>query len=975
MRLSSAAMQRLLLIAFLFLVVLGCRKTDQGGIPGAPDTTATAGPGEMLRDAGDHPGYGVESYRLISQPDEIVSVLKNGLTVVTKRVPSPVVSVRGYVMAGGVYEGKWLGGGLSHLLEHLVAGGTNDRRTEEQNRNLLQELGNNSNAYTYPDRTAFFVNTTNANAEKAVDLVTGWMYGAHITRAEYGREYMVVQRELEKDKGEADWVYYDLTNFNRYLVSPARVPVIGYQEVIQGLSRDDVYAYYRLAYVPNNMIFVVVGDRDPQELLAMVQKNSKDVKPGRAFSHNIEPEPPIAAPRTQVATFPKLGQARVQLGFSSVKLSSEDLYALDLLATVLGGGDSSIMNEEIRDKQQLATEILVSDQTPAFVEGTFAIDMKTDPKKLAEAQQAVLAVLERVKSEGVDEERVKRARSLMRTGSVYSRQTAETIAESLADGYISAGDVHFLDHYTDRIQKTDAKRLQEVARKYFDPQRLITTVMLPEEYVGAAGLPKAQDLVSAARGKAAATQTAAGGSPVERVVLDDGTVLLVKRMTASPIVSVNLFALGGVAAEDEKSNGLGNLAMEMLTRGTKTKSAQQIAETLDALGAQVETGCGNNSWFWKATCLKEDFPRLMEAYADVVNNPSFPQAELPAMKERVLAAIEGQDADWFALAMRFFRKTYFGPMKSPYQFMVLGTRENVTGFDRATIEKWYQQTILPRPRVLAIYGDVDVAQAKQVATQYLGKGPKREPVGTRTSAAAPPSKDEAGSRAAHLTVTRVEINKTNNPQAGVVIGFKADSVVGTPDEPALDVADCMTSGYGYPTGYIFEILRGRGLVYDANAKDFPGLTPRTPGTFFAYAGCEPKNVNECVDVILESIARLQGSPADVQADWFDRAKRLIVLGDAIDNETPSAQAQQAALDELYGLGCNFHAGFADRVNKVSLDQVRRLAATRLRECVVTISTPEPDKVTVKTGVRDYKSFPKVDLTPRGVQHDTGGGNK
>jgi zinc protease len=951
------------------LAVTSCTRTTTQ--PPAAGGAGAANPPEIgeagtMRPADASLAYGAESYRLISQPDEIVSVLKNGLTVITKRVPSPVVSVRGYVFAGGVYEAKWLGGGLSHLLEHLVAGGSNERRSEEQNRNLLQEIGNNSNAFTSSDRTAFFVNTTADNAAKAVDLVTGWMLGAKITPPEYAREYMVVQRELEKDKGEADWVFYDLTQFNRYLVSPARVPVIGYQEVIQGLSRDDVYAYYKLAYVPNNMMFVVVGDRDPQELLAMVQQNVKDAKPGRAFSHDIAAEPPVKAPRTQVATFPKLGQARVELAFPSVKLTSPDLYALDLLATVLGGGDSSIMNEEIRDKQQLATEILVSDNTPSYVTGSFNIDFKCDPAKMKDATNAILAVLERVKKEGVEPERLARAKSLMRTSTVYSRQTAETIADSLADGYIGAGDPHFLDHYTENIQKLDARQLRQVAIKYFHANELLTTVMLPDEFVGATGLPKAQEIVAAAREKMAEAKAT---TPVERIVLENGTVLLIKRMTASPIVSINLYALGGVAAEDEKTNGLGHLAMEMLSRGTRTKNAQEIAELFDSLGAQLETGCGNNSWFWKATCLKEDFPKLIEAYADVVNNANFPEAELPPMKERVLAAIQGQDADWFAQAMRYFRKTYFAPMKSPYQFTPLGTADNVKAFDRARVQQWYDHQIRNRPRVLAIYGDVDPAQAKALATKYFSGGAKHAVTAQEHDAARP---DAAVPKPARLSVARVEVQKTNNPQAGVVMGFKSDSVIGGTYQPVIDMADCMTSGYGFPTGYIFEILRGRGLVYDANAMNFPGLNAKIPGTFVAYAGCEPKNVNEVVDVMLESVARLQGSDADMQPDWFRRSKQLIVTGDAIDNETPVAQATLAALDELYGLGYNYHEMFADRINGVSLDDIRKLAASRLQECVITVSTPDPDKVKIKEGPRTYPTFPTVDLTPRGVQHDTGG---
>ncbi len=130
---------------------------------------------ELLQSKAAMPGYGAEVYRIVSQPDEIISVLRNGAVVICKHVSSPVAAVRGYAETGGVYEGQWLGGGLSHLLEHLVAGGSSERRTETQNKQLLQVIGNDSNAYTTYDHTAFFVNTTTPHFEQAVDLVTGWM--------------------------------------------------------------------------------------------------------------------------------------------------------------------------------------------------------------------------------------------------------------------------------------------------------------------------------------------------------------------------------------------------------------------------------------------------------------------------------------------------------------------------------------------------------------------------------------------------------------------------------------------------------------------------------------------------------------------------------------------------------------------------------------------------------------------------------
>src|SRR5688500_12879280 len=277
--------------------------------------------------------YGMERFRAVNQADEIVSTLKNGMVVIAKRVPSPVVTVRAYVYTGGVYEGKWLGGGLSHLLEHLVAGGSTKRRTEAENRSLLQEIGNNSNAYTTSDHTAYFINTTPEHMNKAVDLVTGYMFGALITPDEYAREYEVVQRELEKGKGEPGRQFYYLGQINRYRVHPARVPVIGYQEVIQGLSRDDVYAYYQIAYQPQNIVLSIAGDLDPDQMLAAVQKHVGDIKPGREFIYDLPQEPEVLGPRTMVGTFPKLGQAKLQLAFPSIRLDHPDLYALDLLST------------------------------------------------------------------------------------------------------------------------------------------------------------------------------------------------------------------------------------------------------------------------------------------------------------------------------------------------------------------------------------------------------------------------------------------------------------------------------------------------------------------------------------------------------------------------------------------------------------------------------------------------------------------
>ena len=934
---------------------------------------------ELMKPREQMAGYGVEQYRLVNEPGEIVSVLRSGATVIVKRTPSPAVAVRALVGTGGVYEGKWLGGGLSHLLEHLVAGGSCGRRTEEQNRNLLQQIGNNSNAYTTEDRTAFFVNTTPPHLDQAIDLVTGWITGAKITVPEYRREYEVVQRELEMGHGSPDSVFYEVAAMNRYHVSPARVPVIGYQDVIQGLSRDDVYSYYKLAYEPHNIVFCVVGDVDPEAALKVMERNLADFAPARVFQHEIPAEPPVLAPRTLVATFPKLGQARLELGFEGVDQNSPDMYALDLLAQVLGGGDGTQLTEDLRDDKDLVSSVTVTDDTPAYAAGTFTVDLQLDADKVAPATAETLAVLERVKTHPIDAARLKRAKTQMRVSHVRGSQTVEDVCSTLADDYMSTADVNFSDRYVERINRVTAEQIEAVARKYFSRSHLITTCLLPAEAVGAQGLPRAEDLLrGVAPTTAPTTAPALAESAVRRVDLGGDLTLLVKRVDASPLVQVSMYSLGGVSAEDAGNNGIGNLAMDMLGRGTATRDGRQVAEALDASGAELDFGCDANHWYWTGSCLSGDFDDYMGLFADVARHPAFDPDELAGLKQRVDAAIAGRDAAWDDQTIHFFHASFFGATGSPYRLPVEGRPGVVDHLTVDQVRRWYADKILGGRRVIAIYGDVDPAHAEAIARKLLGtRGPAthRAEFSTRTvtfrPATGPATQPTTAAGLPSVTVTDVKVQKTEQSLAGVMIGFKSDSVMGEESNYALTVGQTMAGGYGYPTGYLFDTLRGKGLVYEVEDQNVPGRTAKLPGDFYVLAGCDPSKVNAVVDDCLLNIARLQGTPADVQPDWFARSKLLITTADALDHETLSAQADGAALDELYGLGFDAHRRFAASINRVTLDQVRAVAAARLRSCMVTICTPTPDAVTVHPGERTYASFPPVDLTPRGVQHATG----
>ena len=598
--------------------------------------------------------------------------------------------------------------------------------------------------------------------------------------------------------------------------------------------------------------------------------------------------------------------------------------------------------------------------------------MDLDADKIKPATKAVLAELQKIKNNGVSEERLARAKAQLKAGDAFARQSAESVSTTLVMSYVGTG--YPEDVVLGNYMKVTPAQIERVANKYFNTNRLLTSALLPAESAEGKGLPSAEAMLRHATPTTNETPTTAP-SPAEAVKsleLQDGTTVLLKRVATAPVVSVQLYSLGGLTVEDDDTNGLGNLAMSCLERGTQTQNAEQIATFFDSIGGQFTATCGNNSWEWQAAFLKDDLDKGLSVFSDLVHNPTFPDDEVKAVKQRVEAAIDDQDRDWFGGGSRYFHSVFFGRSGSPYQFTVLGTKETVEKFTPQDLRKWYSEKVLKGKRVLAIYGDIDLGAVQRVVEREFG---------TRTLVREVSTEVKVDDRYPHdgmpsptsVDVKKVAIQKWDNPQAAVFIGYQSDESVQDFQRDPLILCKSLTTGYGYPTGYVFETLRGLGLVYDANADNFWGLNEKLPGAFWSYAVCDPKNVDQCLDQMLLNFARLQGSDQDIDTKWFDRAKHMIVSIDAMDNETAEKQASVAALDELYGLGYQYHDDFAKRIQAVTIDQMREAAKTRLRDCVIAVSTAEPELVKTKAGVREYKSFPKADLTPKGTQHDVGGG--
>ncbi len=294
-----------------------------------------------------------ESVRRLS--DQVtLAKLSNGLTVIVEENhAAPVATVRCFVKnTGSAYEGKNLGAGLSHVLEHVVSGGTTTHRGEKEIQRIINTFGGATNAATSADMTEFYIDCPAKNTMTAVELVADSMQHVTFQPAEFERELKVVRRELADGEVDRGQVLGELLQATVYTTHPARYPVIGYLDVLNRTTNQTIIDFYHERYVPENQVFVVVGDVDARRVLDEVAKQFTGTPRGRETYVPFEDEPEQLSPREAVREMDGKTYDLV-LAWPTVKISSPDLFALDVAAYILGEGESSRLVERLRNQRRL----------------------------------------------------------------------------------------------------------------------------------------------------------------------------------------------------------------------------------------------------------------------------------------------------------------------------------------------------------------------------------------------------------------------------------------------------------------------------------------------------------------------------------------------------------------------------------------------------------------------------------------------
>jgi len=812
--------------------------------------------------------------------------LANGLTIIVQEDRSaPVASVQAWCAAGSTTEDKHLGSGLSHILEHMLFKGTKTRSTNEIAQKI-QDVGGYINAYTSFDRTVFWIDVPKDGALAALDILADAMMNSTLPAQEYAKEQEVIRREFAMGMDDPDRTVTQLLFATAYQQHPYRLPVIGLIDIYDQLTQQQVMEYYKARYVPNNLTFVVVGDVEAAQVREALEKLFQD-HPAKSLAPLYIPTEPAQLGLREVHNEFSTELTHFAMAWHVPEITHPDVPALDLLSVILGEGHSSRLHQKVREESGLAFAIAAFSYTPGDP-GILGVDAVLDPKNRALAQSLILQIIEDVRQNGVTAEELAKGKKIALSQELASLRTMRGQASDLGTNWFLTRNLNFSRQYLEKIQKVTLDDIKRVALNYLREENLTIVSLNPKG--------------SLASKKGAAAPIAIG--EIEKFELANGLRILVREDARLPLVAISAVFRCGLLAETPETSGITRLTSESLLKGTKTRTATQIASQLEAVGGEITAEAGNNSFVIHVDVTQPDLALGTDVLADVLLNATMPEQAVAREKEIQLAKIKDEDEKPTSVARNLLKRALFPG--HPLALRSEGTAESVARLTSKDLLAFRDRYVVARNGVIAVFGNVKAKAVKELFEQKLGAMPSGK-LGLTDAPLSP-----------RLTETKIVEEEREKTQAVLVVGFRGTDVFDR-DRCALELIDEASSDLG--SRLFIRIREQMGLAYYVGAAQIQTLVP---GLFAFYLGTDPAKVEPVKSAFLDEIHKL--STEGLTETELARAKKKLIGQQQIQNQSNDVFAYMTALDELYGLGFNHYRELEAKVNAVTLDDIKRVAA-------------------------------------------------
>jgi zinc protease len=783
--------------------------------------------------------------------------LGNGVRALLYPDPSSAkVTVNMTVFVGSRHEG-YGETGMAHLLEHMLFKGTPRHPAIPK---ALRDRGANFNGTTWVDRTNYYetLPASDDNLEFAVRLEADRLVNSYVKREDLLSEMTVVRNEFEAGENNPQGVLSQRMLAAAYEWHNYGKSTIGNRSDIERVPIENLQAFYRKHYQPDNVLVVIAGKFDEVKALAYLSKYFGALtKPGRKLENTYTEEPPQDGERT--VALRRVGTVGVVGAVYHVPAGAhEDFAAVEVLATLLAAQPSGPLYEGLvtAKKASGVSAVAFDWHDPGVLEVFARVDKGA---ALEGVRDTMLDVLDAVRGGKIDPAAVERAKAELAKERTLQMTRSDAVGISLSD-WAAQGDWRLFFLHRDRVARVTPADVARVAARYLVPTNRTVGLYVPTAKPDRAAIPPAPDVAALVKdykgGKAVAAGEFFDPTPanveqrVQRPVLSSGVkaALLPKKTRAGAVVLTLNLRYGSAESLKGKASASQFLA-PLMARATKKHTRQQLKDELDRLQAVLAPGGEVGQARFTVQCKRENLPRVLELLGEILREPAFPADEFDVLKRQRRDALERGRTEPTALAFRTLQRK-LGPYPKDDVRYLPTVEESIERLEAVTLDdvrRLYADQLGGGSGELVVVGDFDpAATAKQVDDALKG-WKAATPYRRIERPAVPGVKGE-----------RVEIDTPDKENAVWVAALGLPLDDSDPDEPALAVGNYLFGGGPLSSRLADRVRQKEGLSYGVGSQ-YQSEAVDKSSRFMMYAICNPKNVDKVDRAMLEELDKLRKS--------------------------------------------------------------------------------------------------------------------
>lgn len=765
----------------------------------------------------------------------------------------PTITVNITYLVGSRHEG-YGETGMAHLLEHMVFKGTPNHPNIPQE---LTEHGARPNGTTWYDRTNYFetFNATDENLRWALDMEADRMVNSFIKKEDLESEMTVVRNEFESGENDPSGILMERVLSTAYLWHNYGNSTIGARSDIENVPIENLQAFYRKYYQPDNAVLVVAGKIDVAKTLQYIKEFFGRIpKPERKLTPTFTKEPTQDGERQ--VTLRRVGDVQVvSCAYHTPPGSHPEYAAIAVLDEVLTNQPAGRLYKALVETKKASN---VWSFAPGLKEGGFiylSADVRLE-NSLDEAKEILLKTLDELPSNAPTQEEVDRAKQRILKDWELRFRNSTSVGLGLSE-YIAQGDWRLAFLFRDQVEAVTTDHVLDVIKKYFKPSNRTTGLFIPEQNPDRAIIPDAPDLQTLLgnyKGKEAIAEGEDFDPSCENIEArthrgkaPDNTIefALLPKQTRGNSVSARLTLRFG----DEKSlmgkTTVGELVAAMLNKGTTTLTRQQIQDKLDQLKARVSFFGGASSVTANIETEHDNLPAVIDLVAHMLKNPSFPQSEFEKLIEENLAGVESQRSEPTAIAVLEYRKCLSPYPKGDVRY-VMNFDEQIEAYKATTLDdvkNFYKEFYGASDATVSVVGDFDEATVKaKILEHFAGwKSPK------------PYQRISYEYKAAESA--NVSLNTPDKANAMFIAGMPLPMSDEDPDYAAMVMGNYILGGGFLNSRLAVRIRQKEGISYGVGSQ-FNASSKDKYGSFLAYAIYAPENVDKLEAAFKEEIDKV-----------------------------------------------------------------------------------------------------------------------